>query len=147
MSNLLVAEVFFDGDEQLRSTGIPGALLADGMLRRRGALIDFPQCSGDVDAPAISAFVNHGRWMVSCPFGCGSAQVASETDHRFFCTGSGGCANFAVDGKAIPVVWPDADTQSEIEELLMNRPPVFRNWQPWEPVEKLALENIAKGDI
>ena len=89
-----------------------------------------------------SAEVNHGRWLVDCPFGCASAQHAVRSDRRFFCVecSNGGTCMW------VPVVWPDDDQVAAIEELLEARPdPTTRNWRPGEPVDSLADENTAHG--
>lgn len=91
-------------------------------------------------APTVQAiaYVNHGRWVVECPF-CPSAQVASTWDRRFFCTD---CGNAAVGGGWIEVVWPgEAD---EIDAALADRPRVNANWRG-ETVAALRAENTANG--
>lgn len=103
--------------------------------------------SGDATAPAIIAYVNQGRWVADCPFGCGSAQVVAETDKRFYCCGGNGCQNYGAGNKTIPVAWPDLDLQAAIENLLVVRPPVFRNWKVGESLELLELENKARGTV
>jgi hypothetical protein len=95
---------------------------------------------GVTDTVAAYAWVNHGRWLVSCPW-CPSAQNASRQDHRFFCTE---CANRAAGGQWITVVWPD--NAGEIERLLGRRTDrAQRNWTPGETVEGLAAENREHG--
>lgn len=54
------------------------------------------------EEPVIEVFVEVGRFVAQCPF-CPSAQVASKTDHRFFCYE---CKNAEVGGKYVPTVWP-----------------------------------------
>ena len=91
--------------------------------------------------PELRAYVNHGRWVVDCPF-CGSAQLASESDRRFFCAGSDGCANHQAGHRFLPVRWPDQ--AAEIEEILLERPQaVNQNWQPGETLTRLLEENGA----
>lgn len=93
----------------------------------------------DSTRPAF-AFVNHGRWMVSCLW-CSSAQHASRTDRKFFCTE---CSNRAVGGHWIPVIWPD--NTPDIETVLGFRVDArTRNWTPGETVEGLIAENASKG--
>jgi hypothetical protein len=94
------------------------------------------------DSIVLPVFVNQGRWMASCPFGCGEAQVTSETDHRWYCTT---CSNFGGGGKWVPTIWPD--NQADIETALVVRPPVFQNWVPGETVEQLLAENLANAGV
>lgn len=101
--------------------------------------------AGDAADPTATAFINQGRWMVQCPFGCGSAQVTSETDRRFFCCGPLGCQNFGAGYMTVPVVWPDADTQAQLEAALVQRPIVFRNWTSSETLDQVLAENAARG--
>jgi hypothetical protein len=90
-------------------------------------------------APAplkVVARVNHGRWIVDCPF-CTGAQLASPTDRRFLCAD---CGNVNIDGKWITVTWPsDAET---IEATLAVRPRENRNWRPDESIADLRRENV-----
>ena len=90
------------------------------------------ECSDET----VLAQVNHGRWLVPCPW-CMSAQNASRTDPRFFCAE---CSN---QGKGwASVIFPeDADA---IETLLGMRPDKrTRNWLPGEPTSRLLAENEA----
>lgn len=88
------------------------------------------------------AYVNHGRWCVDCPHGCGSAQYASRTDRRFFCVD---CSNRG-DGRWVPVVWPSDLEISTIEAVLSARPdPRSQNWRPGELIQDLIAENKAAG--
>lgn len=90
---------------------------------------------------AASAHVNHGRWLVACPFGCGEHQHASETDRRFFCFT---CRNQPVGGVSVPVVWPDE--RDQVEAHLLARPSERnRNWWPHEAPVDLARENTLHG--
>lgn len=79
--------------------------------------------------------VNHGRWIVHCPF-CDGAQFASESDHRFFCVD---CLNIQANRQFIEVVWPP--NASSIEQELVRRPhPEVMNWLPTETVNDLHVE-------
>lgn len=78
-----------------------------------------------LSSPVAEAYVNHGRWMVNCPFGCRSAQHASRGDHRFFCIecDSGGTSSW------VRVNWPDEAELAAIEAALGVRPQIpTRNW-------------------
>lgn len=85
------------------------------------------------------AYVNRGRWVADCPFGrCGSAQVVSPADPRYFCPT---CLN-ANSGAFAPVVFPPAKKLAAIELALSKRPdPANRNWWPHESVRQLRDEN------
>ena len=88
------------------------------------------------------AYVNAGRWVVGCPFpGCNSAQMASFTDRRFFCCD---CANAAVGGQWVEVVWPANHT--EVENWVASRPFDVRHWFPGETAEDIRRQdNEAMG--
>ena len=98
-----------------------------------------PRSQAIAPAPVVEVVVNHGRWLVECPF-CPSAQVASAGDRRFFCTD---CGNAAVGGAFVATVWP-AD-QAELEEELGLRLPENANWRPHESLELIRSENAAHG--
>ena len=110
---------------------------------QRAMIGALPKLGEDAAKPATFAYVNHGRWLVDCPF-CGSTQIAAKSDRRFLCAGADGCANAQVGGAYIPVVWPkDAD---RIEAELLQRPtPNNRNWMPGETVKDLRRENAEHG--
>lgn len=99
------------------------------------------------------AYVNHGRWVVSCPWGCNSAQYASRDDRRFFCVecdnGGGTVVTHFVrpnHPQWVPVIWPSNADVATIEALLSLRPETAaQNWLPGEPIENLAAENEARG--
>lgn len=92
----------------------------------------------EITTPAI---VNHGRWIVECPFpNCGGAQAASRTDPRFLCIT---CGNVGASNRWVRVVWPDHP--EAIEDVLAPRPPMNRNWRPGETLEQLELENVGHG--
>ena len=88
------------------------------------------------------AYVNNGRWVIDCPAqGCGGAQLASLSDHRYLCHE---CGNVLTQGHPVPVIWPDDAMRQEIETLLMRRPTEGkRNWFTYESVEDLDDENHA----
>jgi hypothetical protein len=87
-----------------------------------------------------TAAVNHGRWIVSCPW-CFSASMAARFDHRFFCVE---CLNRPAGGKWVGVDWPD--NADDVESLLVMRPnPATRNWHAHETVADLLAENESRG--
>lgn len=111
-----------------------------------------PWPSQVLSSPVAEAYVNHGNWMIDCPFGCNSAQHASRKDHRFFCVecDSGGTNSW------VRVSWPDEDETAAIEAALGVRPEIpTRNWltanmraashQPPEAVLDLVADNEAHG--
>lgn len=141
MSKIETAETFYRGNDELN--GIPVAEWAfvrhpsRELPERRPVATNF-----DVQA---YAYVNHGRWIVDCPF-CPSAQVASMSDPRFFCAGADGCANAAAGGHFVPVVFPGDKQLKAIErELLKRRNKDNRNWHPGEKVSDLQRENKQRG--
>lgn len=89
------------------------------------------------------AYLNHGRWLVRCPW-CNSCQEASRTDRRFFCVDRQ-CLNFPVGGAAIPVVWPeDAEVEQIEHELRKRRIPAAQNWRAGVKVSDLRAANERK---
>lgn len=99
-----------------------------------------PHVPTDIAPPRfdLTVSVTHGRWLVECP--CGSAQLASRTDRRFFCVE---CGNIWAEGMWVRVVWPDEP--GAIEEELEKRPfPKNRNWYPTETIEQLREETTRR---
>lgn len=95
-----------------------------------------------VAIPVAIAEVNHGRWIVRCPF-CTSAQFASKTDHRFFCVD---CLNDRGGRAWVSVLWPDVQTIVAIERALLARPEIdFMNWRSTMAVDALLAENRRGG--
>jgi hypothetical protein len=93
-------------------------------------------------SPAIfaEAEVNHGRWIVRCPF-CPGAQYASRTDPRFLCVD---CGNAPIEGDWIRVEWPVRP--DAIEAALALRPQFANmNWLPTESLTDLQRENAEHG--
>ena len=87
------------------------------------------------DAHPVVAYVNDSRWVAQCE--CGSAQLVSKVDRRFFCVE---CLNRKVGGAWVKVIWPK--NPQEIEAVLEARPfPKNRNWMPGESVAQLQAEN------
>lgn len=74
--------------------------------------------------------VNQGRWIVECP--CGSAQLASRTDRRFYCVE---CGNALFEGMWVHVAWP-AEAEALEAELLRRPFAANRNWRPDETTEE-----------
>lgn len=92
-----------------------------------------PGVALDVTAAAV---VNHGRWIVECPW-CPSARLAAP-GRPFWCPS---CGNAQVGGQAVAVVWPD--DPAGVERVLMVRPVGNRNMLAGETLEVLVGENEA----
>jgi hypothetical protein len=100
------------------------------------------------------AEVNHGRWIVFCPF-CAGAQMASAADHRFFCVDCLHELPKKCRGKWLPVIWPK--NREDIEVVLLERPGIEnRNWfavsrrltfgfVEGETIAELRKQNRARG--
>lgn len=86
------------------------------------------------------AYVNHGRWVADCPFGCGGAELA--LDDRFICRE---CLNAQASHRPIPLVWPAPEDVSAIGAALGVRPPANRNWALNESIGALLVENVEHG--
>jgi len=91
-------------------------------------------------SPVGYAVVNHGRWIVRCPFGCGGAQLACRTDHRFLCVN---CLNEGAGGQWVAVEWPD--DVAGVEDALRPRMTANANTDPGETVADLITENAERG--
>lgn len=89
------------------------------------------------------ARVDHGRWIVDCPF-CPGAARAGWREARFICAE---CFHVGTEaeGKFIRVEWPP--NVEEIETVLEARPPQRRNWWPTEEISKLRAENYAYPEL
>jgi len=83
--------------------------------------------------------VNHGRWIVRCPW-CPSASFARE-DGWFFCSD---CGNSGVYRKHVRAPFPKQ--RKALETALSSRPnPINQNWRRGESVESLRAENVIYG--
>lgn len=101
-----------------------------------------PSATGDatlpdgVDRRTVIAEVNHGRWIVRCPF-CPGAELANTTSSLFFCCG---CRNAQAGHRYLRVTLPVQRVAIEVE--LLKRPDgETRNWLPGESVADLRLQN------
>lgn len=91
------------------------------------------------------AYVNWGRWVADCPFGCpGVPGFGSELALRdwFVC---GNCKNAANEGIKVPLVWPEPEHVRAIESALLPRPIEARNWNVDESIGALLAENVMHG--
>ncbi|MDY6957632.1 MAG: hypothetical protein SVK08_00610 [Halobacteriota archaeon] len=85
--------------------------------------------------------VNHGRWVIRCPFpDCNSAEFARD-DELFLCQN---CYNSAIGRKYIRVIFP-IERQGIEETLLKRMKPHNRNWTSKEEVKDLIEENKLHG--
>lgn len=89
--------------------------------------------------PVAVAYVNHGRWLADCPFGCGGAELVRE--EWFVCRE---CLNAGGAGR-VPLVYPTEEDVRAIEAALVVRPIVNRNWCPDESIGRLLAENAMHG--
>ncbi len=87
------------------------------------------------------AYVNHGRWVADCPF-CSGAEEMATLPMSFFCHA---CQMAAVQGQAIPALFPAPAEAESIERVLAIRPVPNRNWVPGETVDQLRAENLEHG--
>ena len=101
------------------------------MMARRESVI----AETDVADMELMAEVNHGRWVVHCPF-CAGAEFAWEGGPFMCCS----CWNEEAGGKFLKMRFPQE--RKEIEALLLKRPKAEnRNWHRDEPIEELKAEN------
>lgn len=85
------------------------------------------------------AFVNRGRWVAFCPFGCGAANHLKDRSDTFTCD------NPECRQGPVPLVWPSTEDMRAVEAALIHRPPVARNWNPDETIGYLLAENVEHG--
>ena len=112
--------------------------LAQVAAKRKLAL---PERGDVATEPILVARVNHGRWIVDCPW-CRSAQDVDPDDLVFFCLD---CGSEAVDGKWCKVEIPASSRREKLETILAARPDARnRNWEG-ESVAELARENRDYG--
>ena len=92
-----------------------------------------------IDTPVLEPHVNHGRWIVDCPW-CNNAELASE-EELFFCSN---CCNAAIERKQARAPFPMQ--RLGVESTLVKRLLVTnRNWEPKETLELLLAENASHG--
>ena len=87
----------------------------------------------------VKAVVNHGRWVVECPNGCGDALCVSDAARCYICCNCGGKTWYHVafprDRKGIEAVL----LQRKAQHPFLNAP--TRNWMVGETVKDLEAEN------
>ncbi len=90
----------------------------------------------DTEAPPVTAFVNHGAWLIKCPNpDCKGAEYAWE-EGFFYCFS---CHNGYMGHKIRRSVFPPE--RRAIEKALERRPLLNRNWLQGETVGDLQAEN------
>lgn len=95
-----------------------------------------PKFSGLARSVVAFARVDHGRWLVDCPY-CTGACFAGWEERRFVCAE---ClhAGTEAEGQFIRVEWPK--NHAEIEDALARRPMPRQNWWPGEHTSMLRAE-------
>lgn len=91
------------------------------------------------DMVVVRAEINHGRWLVRCPF-CSGAEEADPDQPVFYCLS---CGNADFGGRVMIVAFPDK--QKAIEAALLRREMGNRNWGPGESLADLVRENAEHG--
>ena len=94
----------------------------------------------------LKAYINHGRWLVTCPQ-CGGAEIV-KVHLPFQCLGqvnAGFHGETTMCGCVMDVEWPNE--KLAIEDVLIKRKVEHRNWSWDETVEMLKAENTANGII
>lgn len=84
---------------------------------------------------AAHVFLNHGRWMLACPF-CGLPWAAKGI--TFLC---GVCQN-KPEGCPVEVYWPPDKKMDELRRIMRVRPVEAQNWQEGDLTAHLLAENI-----
>lgn len=149
MPKLLTADVLNSRD----TLAAPDALVARAWPHH---LASFAPPEGFAPRTVAHAEVNHGRWIVRCPFSrennydppCDGAQLASEAHKRFFCVDCLHGEERSARGRWLRVVWPEDATRREIERLLLERRYVEnRSWKPSETPDDLRSENSAAASL
>ena len=85
----------------------------------------------------VKAEVNHGHWIVRCPW-CRGAEEAAPGEPIFYCMS---CGNSGNGGNVAIVDFPT--DRILIEKVLLGRVAIEnRNWLPSETVVDLLQENI-----
>lgn len=76
----------------------------------------------------VRAIINHGRWIVKCPF-CPGGECVDPNEPVFFCLS---CGNSDNAGHVMDVQFPDE--RGMIEAILLRRPRIEnRNWNGEAP--------------
>ena len=98
--------------------------------------------SGELADIAVKAEINHGRWVVKCPF-CPGAELGDPENPRFMCLS---CYNQDAGGKWLKVEYQKQ--AGKIETELLKRPKKHnQNWTPGESLKQLQDENVSRGVV
>lgn len=96
---------------------------------------------GSDPSVVLKTEINHGRWIVACPFCRPGGCMADPADERFYCLE---CNNRQAGYQWVAVEFPPE--RETIEFLLCLRPDVSnRNWKSGETVASLFQENVDNG--
>lgn len=88
------------------------------------------------------AYVNHGRWVVDCR-GCNTSWIVRPETPSLLIDAKGGVHTECSCGAVVVAQFPGE--KSAIDDLLLSRPDVNRNWRPGESIFDLRIENAAHG--
>lgn len=95
------------------------------------------------DFDMVSAYVNHGRWLVDCP-GCNTGWCVRPETPSLLLDARGRGFTECKCGRGVVVQFPNE--MPAIDEVLgLREQPVHRNWRPGETVIDLRIENAAHG--
>jgi hypothetical protein len=76
------------------------------------------RCNGEtMKRYSVHARIDAGRWIADCPI-CSRSNYVDPSDPIFYCFGCGNQGS----GMFVPVLFPDEETRTEIENLLLARP-------------------------
>jgi len=93
----------------------------------------------EISGENLEAEINHGRWIVRCPY-CSGAEIAESEDPVFMCLS---CFNEKNGGRFRPVKFP-VDLESIEAELKSRKNENHQNWITGESLEDLKGETRVK---
>lgn len=105
------------------------------VMRSRRTHLKLPD---QMSEQTVDAEINHGKWIVKCPF-CAGAEMADMNDPRFFCLS---CYN-QESSDWLQVTFPKDRQKIEVE--LLKREQKNQHWLPGETLTKLRKENKERG--
>jgi len=127
---------------EISKRATPKQLEAD--TKRRAAQVGILWKGGIIpiaETLSLPAFINHGYWVVKCPF-CRGAELL-DARNLFMCLS---CFNAQADYQYIRVIVPEEKKRASIERILLLRPLLEnRNWTPRETLARLKSENKLHG--
>jgi hypothetical protein len=89
--------------------------MRDQILRVKHVLLPIQAEKYAIDP--VYGFIENSQWIARCE--CGGCEFVDPDDGVFYCFS---CCNRAYNSMLRHVVFPDADTRKEIEQLLLLRP-------------------------